>query len=118
MKKYTLKTNVRYTDKILAIKVLRQCTGMGLVDSKNAVEDALYSPTEIQSDHVLAQNEVNNLYNVGLTVAVAKIDEHYVSATLRKLAKRVLDENDSPVIAEKVLGVLNELTALGLLTRN
>lgn len=117
MKTYDIKANDLYNNKVEAIKALRECTGLNLIDSKNAVEAALgASGAKIHVQDDITFTDLGYLRRSGLNVTeVLPPVEHYVASTLKKLTKRVLDDNGSPVVAEKLLNVLNELNALGLL---
>lgn len=117
--KYTISTNGNWFthpgDKITAIKAFRNATGSSLVDSKNIIERAIVAPTQFDTVSPISEPNINQLLCAGFNVSLINEPANYVEHTLRKLARRVLDENGSTVIVEKLLSTLNELRKEGLL---
>lgn len=117
--KYIISTNGNWFthpgDKITAIKAFRNATGSSLIASKNTIESAIVAPTKIDTVSPISESDINQLFAAGFSVSVANEPANYVEHTLRKLARRVLDENGSTVIVEKLLSTLNDLRERNLL---
>lgn len=93
---------VKRYDKLSAIKILREITGLGLAEAKDMVETFIYDDSLVSSNSIKTEITINNQANSDTTTE--KYENNTINETQEETVKRLKKDKISEILA--MIGVV------------